>query len=80
MNKITLTTGFAGIDMTVATFRGMKLEEARTAYERFYGHQDAGGFIIDDTILKTVIYLIISDVDIEEHGVLVLPNNHVVNS
>jgi len=80
MNTITITIGLEGIDMPVATFRGMTLEAAIAAYERHYGHREAGGFIIADTVLKPVIYLIISDMDMADHGVLCLPENHVVNS
>lgn len=80
MNTITVTVGLTGITMPVATFRGMTLEAAIAAYERHYGHREAGGFIISDTVLKPVIYLIVSENDMAEHGVLCLPENHVVNS
>ncbi len=80
MNTITHTTGLDGVTMPVATFRGMSLEAARAAYERFYGHPDEGGFVVDDCALRSVIYLMISEADIEMHGVLVLPENGVVNS
>ncbi len=79
MNTITHTVGLDGVTMPVATFRGMSLEAARAAYERFYGHPDEGGFVIDDTALKSIIYLIVSEVDLETRGVLVLPENGVAH-
>ena len=80
MNIITHTIGFAGIDMPVATFRGMTIAAAVKAYSEHYGHDPFGGFVVDDFALKPVIYLALSDADIETHGVLVLPWNHVVNT
>lgn len=74
------TTGLAGIDgQTVATFRRMQLEAALAVYEAYYSHPAPSGFVVDDYALTSVIYLSISEADIEAHGVLVIYKNPVVN-
>ena len=76
---ITHTIGLAGVDVPVATFRGMSVEEATRDYEAYYGHPCARVFVIDDCALNQIIYLAISEADIEEYGVLVARRNRVVN-
>jgi hypothetical protein len=79
MSTVSHVIGLAGIDVPVATFRGMKIEDATRAYEDYYGHPCSNGFVIDDWVLTPIIYMEISEADIENHGVLVARRNLVVN-
>lgn len=74
------TIGLAGVYGSVATFRRVSVECAVEMYEAHYGHSPAAGWVIDDYALVPIIYMVISESDMEMHGVLAVNENAVVNT
>jgi hypothetical protein len=72
--------GLDGVDNPVATFFSIGAEKAIELFTQHYGHPPSTGFVVDDRALGSVIYLEISEDDIENGSVLVARKDSVVYS